>query len=295
MKYDIAFAGHMCFDEIVPYQGDTRIAPGSAVLCGAMAAARVGKRVAVAAKMSQADQQILSPMREAGIRTFIIPAHETSYMQVIHPSADVDERRMYLKRNAGFISADEMPEIDTAHLHLAGISDQEFTLDFIRSLAGRGLSLSADMQSFVRQVHPGTREVLFRDVPAKRQIAALLQKVKLDVVEARLITGHSDLELAAAEIERWGCPEIVITESKGVLARADGKTFYEIFSNRSTAGRTGRGDTTFAGYLAWRMEHGPEESLRFAAALVSIKMETPGPFGGTLADVLARMNEMHSR
>ena len=294
MKYDITFAGHMCFDEIVPYQGDTRIAPGSAVLCGAMAAARVGKRVAVAAKMSQADQQILLPMREAGIRTFIIPAHETSYMQVIHPSADVDERRMYLKRNAGFISADEIPEIDTAHLHLAGISDQEFTLDLLRSLAGRGLGLSADMQSFVRQVHPATREVLFRDVPAKKQIAALLRKVKLDVIEARLLTGHSDLELAAIEIERWGCPEIVITESRGVLARAGGKTFYESFSNRSTVGRTGRGDTTFAGYLAWRMDHDPAESLRFAAALVSIKMETPGPFCGTLADVLARMQAMHS-
>jgi hypothetical protein len=29
--------------------------------------------------------------------------------------------------------------------------------------------------------------------------------------------------------------------------------------------------------------------LKFAAALVSIKMETPGPFSGTLADVMARM------
>ena len=79
-----------------------------------------------------------------------------------------------------------------------------------------------------------------------------------------------------------------------MLARVGGKTFYERFSNRSVAGRTGRGDTTFAGYLAWRMDHGPAESLRFAAALVSIKMETPGPFQGTLADVLARMKEMHS-
>jgi hypothetical protein len=31
------------------------------------------------------------------------------------------------------------------------------------------------------------------------------------------------------------------------------------------------------------------ESLKFAAALVSIKMETPGPFSGTMADVMARM------
>jgi sugar/nucleoside kinase (ribokinase family) len=56
-------------------------------------------------------------------------------------------------------------------------------------------------------------------------------------------------------------------------------------------GRTGRGDTTFAGYLARRLDEGPAEALRFAAALVSIKIETPGPFQGTLSDVLSRMNE----
>jgi sugar/nucleoside kinase (ribokinase family) len=39
-----------------------------------------------------------------------------------------------------------------------------------------------------------------------------------------------------------------------------------------------------------RLTHGPAESLKFAAALVSIKMETPGPFAGTLEDVLARMD-----
>jgi hypothetical protein len=42
--------------------------------------------------------------------------------------------------------------------------------------------------------------------------------------------------------------------------------------------------------MARRLDHDVEESLRFAAALVSIKMETSGPFGGTLADVLERMD-----
>jgi len=41
--------------------------------------------------------------------------------------------------------------------------------------------------------------------------------------------------------------------------------------------------------MSWRLEQGPAESLKFAAALVSIKMESPGPFNGTLEDVLARM------
>ena len=54
--YDIAFIGHMCFDEVIPYQGAPRVAPGSAVLCGALAAARVGKKVAVVTRMAPKDQ-----------------------------------------------------------------------------------------------------------------------------------------------------------------------------------------------------------------------------------------------
>jgi hypothetical protein len=42
------------------------------------------------------------------------------------------------------------------------------------------------------------------------------------------------------------------------------------------------------------LDHGERESLRFAAALVSIKMETPGPFKGTMQDVAKRLNEKHS-
>jgi hypothetical protein len=41
--------------------------------------------------------------------------------------------------------------------------------------------------------------------------------------------------------------------------------------------------------MAWRLEHDPEESVRYAAALCSIKMETPGPFSGTDKDVQKRM------
>jgi sugar/nucleoside kinase (ribokinase family) len=177
---------------------------------------------------------------------------------------------------------------------LAGITDQEFDLGFIRGLKEKGYSLSADMQSFVRQVQPVTRSISFGDVLNKTEIVRLLHMVKLDILEAKVLTGTDDLERAALVFEGWGCPEIVITQAEGVLARANGKTCYEKFSNQSVVGRTGRGDTTLAAYLARRMDHGAAESLKFAAALVSIKMETPGPFNGTLADVLARMQTKHA-
>jgi sugar/nucleoside kinase (ribokinase family) len=291
--YDITFVGHMCYDEITPFGGEARISPGSAVLCGAMVAARVGKRVAAVVKMARQDEDILQPMKDVGVDTYLIPSDETTYSRVIHESENVDERRLILAKSAGLIDIADVPPLQTRCAHLAGISDTEFDMPLMKGLKSRGYSLSVDMQSFVRHVTP-SREIEFSDVADKREIVAMMDKVKLDVVEARILTGTEDLEKAAIIVESWGCPEIVITHSPGVLARVDGKTFYEKFSNKSMVGRTGRGDTTFAAYLSYRLDHDPLESLKFAAALVSIKMETPGPFQGTMEEVARRLREAHS-
>ena len=292
-KYDITFVGHMCYDEIIPFGGKPHIAPGSAVLCGAMVAARVGKKVAAVVKMAKKDEDILRPMKDVGVDTYVIPSEVTTFSRVLHESENVDERTLTLVKSAGLIKISDVPPLETTCAHLAGISDTEFDMDLMRGLKSRGYSLSADMQSFVRHVTPA-RLIEYSDVADKREIVSMMDKLKLDVVEARILTGTEDLEKAAIIIEGWGCRgEIVITHSQGVLARVKGATYYEKFSNSSVVGRTGRGDTTFAAYLSHRLDHGVKESLKFAAALVSIKMETPGPFKGTLADVATRLKEKH--
>jgi sugar/nucleoside kinase (ribokinase family) len=294
-KYDITFIGHMCYDEIIPFGGQPRVAPGSAVLCGAMVAARIGKKVAAVVKMAKKDEAILQPMKDVGVDTYLIPSEETSYNRVLHYSANVDERRMTLIKSAGLISIDDVPALDSTCVHLAGISDTEFDMALMKGLKSRAYnSLSVDMQSFVRHINPVSHDHEFSDVADKKEIAAMMDKLKLDIVEARLLTGTEDLEKAAVIVESWGCPEVMITHSEGVLARVKGVTYYEKFSNSNVSGRTGRGDTTFSAYLSWRLNHDIRESLKFAAALVSIKMEIPGPFKGTLDDVLIRLKEKHS-
>jgi sugar/nucleoside kinase (ribokinase family) len=293
-QYDITFVGHMCFDEIIHFGGKPVVAPGSAVLCGAMVAARVGKKVAAVVKMSKKDENILQSMKDVGVETYLVPSDVTTYAMVIHETKNVDERKLAVVKSAGLISINDVPPLNSACVHLAGISDTEFDMALMKGLKSRGYSLSADMQSFVRHIDPATREIQFSDVADKKQIAAMMDKLKLDIVEARILTGTDDLEKAAIIVESWGCPETMITHADGVLARVKGKTYYEKFSNSNTSGRTGRGDTTFAAYLSWRLEHDVKTSLRFAAALVSIKMETPGPFKGTLEDVFKRIEEKHS-
>lgn len=288
---DLAFIGHVCIDEVIPFEGSAEVAPGSAVLCGALAAVGAGASVSVVTRMAPRDEDVLAAMRDRGIAIYVIPAEATTYMRVAHPSANVDERVMDQLASAGRFRLADIPRLHVRNVHLAGISDQEFDLDLVRGLRSRGLRVSADMQSFVRQVDPETGRIAFADVTYKADLAGQLDMVKLDVVEAQVLTGTDDLEQAAMAFERWGCPEVVVSRSDGVLARVAGQTFWEPFSNRSTAGRTGRGDTLFAAYLARRLYERPREALRFAAALVSIKMERPGPFAGTVADVMARLGD----
>jgi sugar/nucleoside kinase (ribokinase family) len=151
--------------------------------------------------------------------------------------------------------------------------------------------LSVDIQSFIWQVDDQTGAIHPEDIPEKIEILRMTDFVKLDVMEAKVLTGIDILQDQARILENWGSLETIITCSDGALACNKGKTMFAKFTNKSIQGRTGRGDTFSGAYLARRLTHSVEDSLRFATALTSIKMESAGPFRGSLEDVIERMNK----
>ncbi|MCK4240436.1 MAG: ribokinase, partial [Candidatus Atribacteria bacterium] len=77
----------------------------------------------------------------------------------------------------------------------------------------------------------------------------------------------------------------MITHNKEVLIY-NGKKYYTCpLKPKNLSGRTGRGDTCFSAYITERLDKDIEDALLFAAALVSLKMERPGPFKGTRDEV----------
>jgi sugar/nucleoside kinase (ribokinase family) len=293
-SYDLVFVGNASFDEIHPFSRPTHTVFGGALVMCSMATVWSGKRVAVITRMAEKDAHELDPLWKAGIDVYVTYTPETTRHQAFHLSEDVDQRQIFIRANAGAFTLSDLPAIEPTHVHLAGLSDQEFTLDFMEGVSRLGFTLSADMQAFVRRADSKTGNVSYADVPDCKRILALLEKVKFDVAEAQFFTGCAEIEQAAARIEEWGGREIMITRSDGVLVRCEGTTYFERFSNRGVEGRTGRGDTTFGSYLARRLDFDVPEALRFAAALASIKIERPGPFQGGLAEVLERMSADHS-
>jgi len=161
----------------------------------------------------------------------------------------------------------------------------------MQALKARGFRLSLDIQSFIWHADNQTGVLHMGDVPEKRDILRIVDFIKLDTMEAKILTGSDILQDQAGILENWGSSETVITHLDGALVRSKGKNMYAKFTNRSIEGRMGRGDTFCGAYLARRLDHSIEDSLRFATALTSIKLETTGLFRGTLEDVIERMEE----
>jgi sugar/nucleoside kinase (ribokinase family) len=257
-----------------------------------MAASCLTKRLAVVTKIAKSEEECMAPLKTAGIDLYLQPG-EPYEARLITPNKNVDERQMFLTKRTGYFCIEDLPPLEPCLIHLGGIPGDgyEFPLEFIQKLKERGFRLSMDIQSFIWQVDNQTQALYPKDIPERQDILRMGDFVKLDVNEAKALTNTDDIQKQASILENLGSTETMITSSNGALARRKGKNYFAKFINKNILGRHGRGDTFTGAYLARRLDHSVEDSLRFAVALTSLKMEYPGPFEGSFEDVLERMRQ----
>jgi len=283
MNYDvdILFIGHFAVDKII-YKGKEETSSGGSVYYGAIAARRLGLKVAVLTRLHPDDFPRLEELKAEGILVYAHPAPQSSGIENVYYTEDMERRKCRPLGFAGPFSLEELPDIN-ARIYLIGpIMAGEVDMPFLKAIAERG-PVALDVQGFVR-VREGDG-LVFRDWPEKYQGLPLVRFLKADAAEAEVLTGLKDVRRAAYQLAEWGADEVVITHPGGVLVYAEGSYHEAPFKPRSMEGRTGRGDTCFATYVAKRLSSPPEEATRFAAVLTSLKMEKPGPFRGSLEDV----------
>jgi len=176
---------------------------------------------------------------------------------------------------AGPFQLEKIPDITTKIFHIGAIMAGETSLELICHLSKKYPKVSLDLQGVLRIRENG--KLIFKDWPHKKEGLNHIHTVKADNVEAEVITGKKDIIAAAEKISEWGPKEVVITHSDGVMVYVEGMIYEAPFTAKSFVGRTGRGDTCIANYLVCRLSQSPLESVRFAAAATSIKMEKEGP------------------
>ncbi len=286
---DIMMIGHIAKDKLI-VDGQEETASGGAVYYGSIALRRMGVTVAVVTRLHPDDFAMLDELRQEGVQVFATPALETSGIINIYESANMERRICKSIGFAGPFQAEDIPNLSARIYVAALIIAGEIDLPLLQSLAQRG-PVAIDIQGFVRVRHKG--ELVFRQWANMAEGLSHVTYLKVDRAEAELITGQSDLQVAARQLAEYGPREVIITQSSGVTVFAEGHIYEAPFTPRSLKGRTGRGDTCFSTYLGKRLSASPQEACRFAAAVTTLKQEQPGPWNGNLADVEAILTSLY--
>jgi len=286
MKFDTMIVGQVCLDTNTDYDGRTEHRFGGAVLYSGHAANSIGHKVAVVPKGNRNVTDAEEALGGYGITIFAVPSKESTLMENVYFTPDRERRRSRCLAVIDPYKPEDIPDVETDVYHLAGLCYGDIGPDIIMECARRG-DVAMDIQCMLRHVEPD-QTLKLHDWPEKKEYLKYIRYLKTDAAEAEVLTGLTDREEAAKLMYSWGAKEIVITHNTEVIAYDGNRIYRAPLKPRNLTGRT-----TFAGYITERKMASIQDALTFSAALVSLKMETPGPFMGTRDDVLKYIKDFY--
>lgn len=278
VESDLIILGHIAKD-VNEIDGISTSSLGGAIYYGGIAGSHMGLKITIITRLKKEDFSLLSIFTKNGVKYYAYPSEETSGLKNIYSSNDMEFRTYEPLGFAGLFKKEEIPNINAKFFVIGPIVAGEINLELFNYLNKKyPEKLCLDIQGFIR-VREQSR-VFYRDLPEndKKEILRKVKILKLDQKEAEILTHQSNIDNAAKILAEFGPNEILITHKKGISVYTSNNSYFFPWKNKKSEGRTGRGDTAFISYLGSRLTKSPEESLKFAAALTSLKLEFPGPF-----------------
>jgi sugar/nucleoside kinase (ribokinase family) len=288
--YDVALLGHYTKDTIVSATG-TRIVDGGACNYGANVVVRMGLKTAVVTRLAKEDFHVVDELTRLGIDVFTRASLQSTCLRLEYPTPNVDERVIYVTSTAGAFTPAEVESLQARAFLIGASMRGEVSLEVIQELRKKDTLLAADVQGFIRVTRDG--RLVHEAWPEKRQVLAHVDVLKADAVEAKMLTGEADITLAARMLADMGPSEIVLTHRDGLLVYTDGQYYEASFFPQKLVGRSGRGDTCIAAYIAKRLTAPAVEATTWAAAVTSLKMEAEGPFHREIDEVEDLIRRMY--
>ncbi len=282
---DIVIIGHIAKD-IIEIDGVSKSVLGGAVYYGGLAGSRMGLKLAIITRLKIEDFPILSSFEKNNIKYFAYPAKETSGIKNIYSSQNMEYRSYEPLGFAGAFNKEEIPDINTKFFVIGSIIAGEIDLEILKYLNERyNGRLGLDIQGFIRGLKDSKLQYFSLSEKEKVEIISKVDYLKVDETEAKILTNLSSLSKAGKKLIKLGPKEVLITHKSGINLSLKNELYFFPWKNKSSVGRTGRGDTAFISYLGSRITKSPEDSLRFSAALTSLKMESIEPFSLPLSAV----------
>lgn len=291
---DIVILGHLAKD-IIEVDGNSYTSLGGAVYYGGIAGSHMGLKISIITRLKQEDFPFLEVFKKNGINYYAYPSEETSGLRNIYSSENMEFREYRPLGFAGSFKKEEIIEnLNPKFFVIAPIIAGEVDLELLEYLKSKyPLNLCLDIQGFIR-----FREdtgVFYKSLSLKerKKIISNINVLKLDQTEAEVLTNQKEISTAAKELITFGPKEILITHEEGISVYTSNGSYKFLWKNKNSIGRTGRGDTALISYLGSRITKNPEQSLKFATALTSLKLETPGPYNLPLHQVENLIKEQY--
>jgi sugar/nucleoside kinase (ribokinase family) len=291
-RFDVVIIGNYTKDTIISPTG-TRNVDGGGFNYGAHVAAMMGLKTAAVTRLAKEDQRVVDALVRLGIVVYPTYTPHSTIMELFYPTTNVDQRTLTVTETAGAFTSEQVQQLESRAFLINSSIRGEVDLDVIKVLRKKNAVLVADVQGFTRVVAPnGTLE--YSEWKEKKEVLSYVDILKTDAVEAEILTGKTDIRVAAAEIAAWGPKEVVLTHRDGLLVLAGGEYYEAPFLPRELVGRSGRGDTCIASYACKRLDSTARESTLWAAAATSLKMEAEGPLKRSVADVQELIHQRYA-
>lgn len=291
-KYESLIIGHISLDYNIDYLDKQIIELGGAVIYSSASAYALGHKVGAVTKLAPKDRERLEALVISKEDIFCTDSPASTSIRNKYFTADKERRECKCLSQGAPFTIDDIPDVQSGVYHLAGLIYGDYADGLIQALAARG-KVAVDVQGFLRHADKTDGHMYFEDWKEKRELMPYIHYLKTDAAEAEILTGQKDRATAAKMFFDWGAKEVVITHNTEVIAY-DGKEIYTCpIKARNLSGRSGRGDTTFAAYIAERSTADVATSLLWASATVSAKMEKPGAYRGKRQDVERYIDEFY--
>jgi len=275
----ITFLGDVCLD-INVVRGEPRHEIGGGVYHGAVTASGLGCEARVITKAPVADRHHFVAIEQAGARVTWLESPRSTSIRNDYPSENPDDRISRVISMAQPFSAAELEGLRAEVLHVnplwMGMVPPEL-LAVLRPAVGL---LGADAQGFLRRV-ASDGSAVHTPWPEAGEHLHHLDLLKVDIVEARTLTGLADRHDAAAALLELGVGTVLLTHQQGVLAARGTERRERDWGSWTLEGRTGRGDTCTAAFLVGLLRGDSlADALGLAARVTTAKMQYRGPYRG---------------
>ncbi|MDR2763592.1 MAG: PfkB family carbohydrate kinase [Tannerella sp.] len=293
-KFELCCIGHITLDKVVTPKSTVHMPGGTSFYVSSAILHLKGIDYSLVTAVGASEMAVVDELRAKGVRVTVHPsAHSVCFENIYGENQNNRTQRVRAKANP--FTVEQLKDTEANIFHLGALLADDFSPEVVKYLAGKAL-VSVDSQGYLREVRD--TQVYAIDWKGKKEILKYVHFLKANEHEMAILTGYTDVRLAAGQLAGWGVREVLITLGDMGSILYDGNVFYRIpaYLPHEIVDATGCGDTYMAGYLYQRARGvGMEEAGRFAAALSTLKIERSGPVQASCEDVVRCMQTRKQR